>query len=180
MSDTRNVIVVGVDGSDQSAAALRWAFGEARLRGADLHVVHAWSSFPAFRAEGRAALSILDETDLRAEGARLVEDFVARVVPDRADVAITVLAPQTFEGVAHSLVELADDAQMLVVGTRGLSSLSGLLVGSISAQCVHHGRCTVVVVREAAAEAAASRDVTRPSRSRSCAGSRASSSASAR
>jgi nucleotide-binding universal stress UspA family protein len=142
-------IVVGIDGSPSSEAALRWAFEEARLRAAELRTVYAWSAFPFFQAD--TPLTLTTEDDLRVEAERLVREFVGDTIPDTGDVEITVLAPQTTSGVARTLVDLAEGAEMLVVGSRGLTGFSELVLGSISKQCVHQARCPVVVVRAARA-----------------------------
>ena len=142
-------IVVGIDGSPSSEAALRWAFEEARLRAAELRAVYAWSAFPFFQAD--TPLTLTTEDDVRVEAERLVREFVAHTIPDSGDVEITTLAPQTSSGVARTLVDLSEGADLLVVGSRGLTGFSELVLGSISKQCVHHARCPVVVVRAASA-----------------------------
>lgn len=145
-------IVVGVDGSPSSEAALRWAFEEARLRSTELRAVYAWSAFPVFQAD--TPLTLTTQDDLRVEAERLVREFVAGAIPDSGDVEITTLAPQTASGVARTLVDLAEGAEMLVVGSRGLTGFSELVLGSISKQCVHQARCPVVVVRAGGAGSA--------------------------
>jgi nucleotide-binding universal stress UspA family protein len=139
-------IVVGIDGSPQSLAALRFAAAQARARGATLHLVHAWSvpyapiatapfvvvgGLPELeRAVGEHAAHVLDEA-LEAVG---VGD-----VPVEKEVA---------QGdAAHALIEAAKGAEMLVVGSRGRGGFAGLLLGSVSQACVHHAPCPVVVIR---------------------------------
>ena len=131
------VIVVGVDGSDHARDALRWAIDEAKLRGASLHLVHSWK-FPTpvplpdgglapADLEG-AANAILDEA----------EALVGDGVPIRREVAN--------DNAAHALVRCSEGADLVVVGARGLGGFTGLLLGSVSEQVVHHARCPVVVV----------------------------------
>jgi nucleotide-binding universal stress UspA family protein len=142
-----SVIVVGVDHSHGARAALRFAFEEARLRRATLRAVHAWlfgyigtvgfeSSFPVLGGE-------LDELRSAAEAA--LDTTLQEALPDAGGVTIE---RRVVGGTpAAVLVEESRDAEMLVVGSRGLGGFSGLLLGSVSQQCAHHAACPVVVVR---------------------------------
>jgi nucleotide-binding universal stress UspA family protein len=143
-------IVVGVDGSDGAAEALRWALGEARLRGADVRVVHAWSvplvlsipSADAFGVPEPAGSMDQVRTALRKEADNVLEASLKGVKAD--DVTIE---GEVVEGkAAQVLIEAARNADLLVVGTRGLGGFTGLLLGSVSQQCTHHAPCPVVVV----------------------------------
>ncbi len=139
-----NKIVVGVDGSPQAMEALRWAIAEAQLRGAALQVVHAWQ----FPAPGIGPFAGPYDGELIQALRRDAEELVERAlgeagVPDGVRVEQTVV-----EGAAApTLVEAADDADLLVVGSRGHGGFSGLLLGSVSQQCAQHARCPVVIVR---------------------------------
>jgi nucleotide-binding universal stress UspA family protein len=136
-------IVVGVDGSEESRAALRWAKEEALLRDATLEVVLAWrhpySTFaPAFdvpaieELEGAARATLLEL--MEREQLSETGELKASAVP--------------IEGPAASaLVEAAVGADLLVVGARGYGAFSGMLLGSVSQHCVTHAPCSVVVVR---------------------------------
>jgi nucleotide-binding universal stress UspA family protein len=136
-------IVVGVDGSDHSKAALRWAVKEAALRGAGVRVVHAWQVYPALHPGTTITASDFDE--VRDQAGSFVKDFVDEVVPDRDGVPIEAVAVQG-ESVAPALIDAAANADLLVVGSRGLGGFRGLLLGSVSQQCVHHAKCPVVVL----------------------------------
>jgi nucleotide-binding universal stress UspA family protein len=138
-------IVVGVDGSDASANALRWALREARLRGARVRVVHAWSYPEVSTYHGAAHL-------LRVPFAEEAAAMLDRVVDEAGSDADGVeIEKSVVEGQpAPALVEAARDASMLVVGSRGLGGFSGLLLGSVSQQCAHHATCALVVIREGA------------------------------
>src|SRR5688572_1644044 len=116
-------IVVGVDGSDGAAEALRWTLGEARLRGADVRVVHAWSvplvlSIPSADTFGvPEPAGSLEEvrTALRKEAERVLEASLVGVKAD--DI---VIESGLAEGkAARVLIDAARDADLLVVGTRG-------------------------------------------------------------
>jgi nucleotide-binding universal stress UspA family protein len=136
-------VVVGVDGSDGSVAALRFALEEARIRGAGLKAVNAWHIPPAVYGAGWAPASVdLDEYRKLAEAAlqKSLEDVGA------AASGVTV-TPVLEEGQpADVLCAEAENADLLVVGSRGLGGFRGLLLGSVSQQCAHHAPCPVVVV----------------------------------
>ena len=128
-------IVVGVDGSPTAAAALQWAAGEAAVHGALLEVVTAWSS-SASHAEGLSAGS--PEAEARA----LLQKSVERIVPGAA--GINCIAR---EGYAPTvLLDVADSADLLVLGSRGRGMATELILGSTSHQCVHRSPIPVVIV----------------------------------
>ena len=138
-------IVVGVDGSAASIAALRWALDEARLRGVQLVAVHAYG-IPLVSTTSQA-LRLL-ETDFaayRAAGEHLLEQAVSDAGGSTRDVDVVrsvVEAPP-----APALLEAAEGADLLVVGSRGHGGFVGLLLGSVSEQLAHHSPCPVVIVR---------------------------------
>lgn len=147
-------IVVGVDGSASSRRALRWAVDEAALRGSPVDAVYVYDHTPAWAlygyAEGSAAALAeaagADEEDEVAHerALNLAQRIVGEVGP-AGDVEITPVAiPSRHPSVA--LVERAEDAEMLVVGSRGRGGFSGLLLGSVSQQIAHHARCPVVIL----------------------------------
>jgi nucleotide-binding universal stress UspA family protein len=137
-------IVVGVDGSEQSRAALRWALAEARLRDADVRAVYAWA-FPIVPGREFAPALAIPLDELRAEANELIDTVVAEEVGDETDVRVTHLA---IEGsAADVLVDASRNADLLVVGSRGHGGFAGLLLGSVSQQCAHHAACPVVIVR---------------------------------
>jgi nucleotide-binding universal stress UspA family protein len=138
-------IVVGVDGSEESKAALRWAIEEARLRNAAVRAVHSWSVYPAIYPGTPIRAS--DWEELRAAADEFVEHFAADVVGDTAGVELTAVAVQGDRTAARCLVVAAEGADLLVVGSRGLGGFRGLLLGSVSQQCAHHAPCPVVIVR---------------------------------
>lgn len=132
-------IVVGVDGSPGSQAALRWAVDEARLRGAALEVVRVWSWPVPYVGPGMAGL----DPALLAEGEEaLLEEALSQVDTSGLDVdRVLVEGPA-----AHRLIEQAKGADLLVVGSRGRGGFRGLLLGSVSQQVVQHAPAPVVVV----------------------------------
>jgi nucleotide-binding universal stress UspA family protein len=135
-------IVVGVDGSEESKAALRWAVGEARLRGASVRAVYAWS-LPYVAAAPGLVVPQGDVADFRRDGEEMLDALVAEV--GNAGVDVERVAVEG--GPAHVLVEAAEGADLLVVGSRGHGGFAGLLLGSVSQQVAHHAPCPVVIVR---------------------------------
>jgi nucleotide-binding universal stress UspA family protein len=151
------VIVVGVDGSAGSDAALRWAVAEARLRGSGLRVVHAYhlphvplTEAGVGAAGGMGLPAILTEDGERLRG--MVEGQARRVVDDALARAGDAVAGLEVERVvaegppAQTLIEAARGADLLVVGSRGRGGFLGLLLGSVSQQCAHHPPCPVVIL----------------------------------
>jgi nucleotide-binding universal stress UspA family protein len=143
-------IVVGVDGSDGAARALRWAVEEARLRRGDLHVIHAWSvplvlSIPSEETFGIPPPATSME-EVRTALAKEADNVLAASL-EGIDAGELPLTAEVIEGrAAHVLTEAAAGADLLVVGSRGLGGFTGLLLGSVSQQCAHHARSPLVVV----------------------------------
>ena len=134
-------IVVGVDGSEESKLALRWALDEARLRRAELVCVHAWS-YPVLTSGGLLPVTADIVDSLGEQAAKLVDDLLAEL--DTSGVAVRKVV---VEGApAALLVDAAREADLLVVGSRGHGGFAGLLLGSVSHQCANHAACPVVIV----------------------------------
>jgi nucleotide-binding universal stress UspA family protein len=132
-------IVVGVDGSPNAALALRFAAEEARLRDAELDVVCAWSVPTAVYTAGYAVGDL--ESEL-AENADRVVDEAAAAAGDGV-----VAKGRAVEGqAAKVLLEAADGADLIVVGSRGRGGFRSLTLGSVSQQVAHHARIPVVIV----------------------------------
>lgn len=143
-------VVVGVDGSDDSAHALRWALVDARVRGAVAAVVHAWH--PPFSLSFAAAA--VDFPAFEDAASRLLDRVVDAVEPEFRDVPVErVLVSGS---ATDALLGAAQDAEVVVVGGRGVGGFRGLLLGSVSQQLAHHAPCPVVVVPSAAARTARS------------------------
>jgi nucleotide-binding universal stress UspA family protein len=138
-------IVVGVDGSECSIDALRFALEEARLRAARVLAVHAWS--PPHVSTYHEAAHLIEEglPALERAAEQLLDTVVAQTLGSDRDVHVDKLV---VEGPASAaLVEAARDAILLVVGSRGLGGFKSLLLGSVGQQCTHHASCPVVIVR---------------------------------
>jgi nucleotide-binding universal stress UspA family protein len=136
-------VVVGVDGSTGSAAALRFAAAEARLRGGELHVVHAWLDTVSGYGGPPWALS---DTTLREQADATLRESVQDAWRDGPP-GVEVRA-ETLEGVEWDvLTEVAEAADLLVVGSRGRTGWSSLLLGSVGLRCITYAPCPVAVVR---------------------------------
>jgi nucleotide-binding universal stress UspA family protein len=140
-------IVVGVDGSPASIEALRWALAEAAARRSPLLVVRAWSH-PFVTSPLGAVAPSLDRETLAALATAATEELERALAAARAAESEVKLETSVVEGGAAAvLLEAAQGADLLVVGSRGRGGFSGLLLGSVSQQCLHHAPCPVVVVR---------------------------------
>ena len=140
-------IIVGIDGSPESHAAVNWAAHDAAIRGLPLTVVHVespaaatWSQAPALeespseqQAEGRSLL---------AHASTIAHDAIA----DTAQVHITgeLLSSAT---PVPTLVDQSKDAELIVVGSRGRGALSRSILGSVSAGLIRHAHCPVALIR---------------------------------
>ncbi len=135
-------IVVGVDGSEGSIEALRWAVDEAKLHGAKLRAVAAWE-IPFMYGAEIVVLSlerIEDETRARLD--KIIDDTISDpVVRDQIERVV-------ISGNPSSILEIeSKQSELVVVGARGHGGFVGLLLGSVSDQIVKHAHCPVVVVR---------------------------------
>lgn len=134
-------VVVGIDGSDEAAAALTWAVSEARLRGGEVLTVTAWD-YPAMTAGGMDG--IITDKGAHTRAAEEAADGMLRHV-DASGLSVRRLVARGHP--AKVLLDAAEGADLLVVGSRGHGGFAGLLLGSVSAQVVRHSPCTTVVVR---------------------------------
>ena len=151
-------VVVGIDGSAGAKVALRWALAEARLRNSPLRVVHALpfgyigdraEAYPYWGGWIESHTSPgFDLNDLH----RAAKDLLQRAIDETEGIEIE---RQVIQGpAAEVLVQAASPDDLLVVGSRGHGGFTGLLLGSVSQQCVHHARCPVVVVHSPRSTAA--------------------------
>jgi nucleotide-binding universal stress UspA family protein len=141
----RDRIVVGVDGSPPSYGALHWAVEEAALRGARLDVVHAYDYPQMVTAFG--PMMAIDWETIDKASQDLLDEMIAGALGAISPQPPTVTPISINGSASRSLLETAEGAELLVVGSRGHGTLRGLLLGSVSQQCVHHAHCPVVVVR---------------------------------
>ena len=152
-----DTIVVGVDGSPGSDAALRWALEEARLRHAPVRVVHAYqvpqtapvdagvgiagpTHHPVFSAEDLERLEAAAEQE--AQG--VIESSLERA--GEAAKGLTIERAPLAGPPAEMLIAAGREAVLLVLGTRGHGGFVGLLLGSVSQQLAQHPPCPVVIL----------------------------------
>jgi nucleotide-binding universal stress UspA family protein len=140
---TNGRVVVGVDGSPSSVAALRWALTEGTLRKATVEVVHAWEAPPAFDPiVGGFPYDVAEvQSTARQRIDELIDDAVAATGATDVSVERTVAAG----GPAASVLDAAEGADLVVIGRRGVGGFARLLLGSVSENVARHAPCPVVV-----------------------------------
>ena len=137
---SQRFVVVGIDGSEASVRALDWAITQAQQRGAVLDIVTAWM-FPM--ALGYAFTTTVNE--VRNKARSLVDEAISYVTEVAPDVVVRGETIEQSPGPA--LVKASKEADLLVVGSRGMGGFEELLVGSIARYCARHATCSVVLVR---------------------------------
>ncbi len=155
MNETRDVIVVGVDGSPGSGRALEWAMQEAARRGWAVEVITAYGHGEPEGNLAETSVARAAREDAESAQARLVNE-IAEPYRDRVSVATQVV----FGSSVEQLAEASRHAGLLVVGSHGYSRLRELLVGSTAAGCIRRSSCPVVVLP--AARVAETEDALQP------------------
>jgi nucleotide-binding universal stress UspA family protein len=138
-------IVVGIDGSRNARQALDWAMAEAAVRGADLTVITV-NPVSASYWTGAPVMLAGDEHGFE-EGRKAAEEAVGKATAalgDKQPKSVTVVAANGFP--ANILIDASENADLMVVGSRGGGGFGALFLGSVSSQVVHHAKCPVVVV----------------------------------
>ncbi|MEV4730364.1 universal stress protein [Saccharopolyspora sp. NPDC049426] len=134
-------IVVGVDGSEPSKCAMRWALEQAKLTGSTVRAISAWE-FPAFYSwEGGP----MPPDDFEDSARQCLDDTVAEF--KQATPEVTIERELVHGHAAQALIDASADADLLVVGSRGHGSFYGALLGSVSQRSALHSKCPVVIVR---------------------------------
>jgi len=135
-----HVIIVGIDGSDSSKNALRWAARLAPSLGATIHAIVAWEYPLVFALEGGLP------------GIWKPDETAKEILNNTLESVFSKERPAGFKGSISQghptfvLLDASKDADMLIVGSRGLGGFSGLLLGSVSSSCAEHAKCPVLVV----------------------------------
>ncbi|MBP2328764.1 nucleotide-binding universal stress UspA family protein [Kibdelosporangium banguiense] len=143
-SRTGGPIVVGVDGSPASEAAIKFAFEEASLRGCALIALHTWTEIfidPELNVDRIA----FDTTVLEQRERELLSQRLAGWPEKYPDVQVTRVVKQ--DRPVRALLDYDEEAQLLVVGSRGLGGYHGMLLGSTSQALMHYTQTPLVVVR---------------------------------
>lgn len=148
----RRLVVVGVDGSSQSVAALRWAARYAEATGAVVRAVLAWHypTAAGLPPVGLAPAPVRSEIEARLRS--VLEDAVAQAFP--GDASDGVEKKLSSGHAAQILIDESREADLLVVGKSGHGAFTGMLAGSVSIHCVTGAHCTVTVVQSAESESA--------------------------
>ncbi|MGZ4511082.1 MAG: universal stress protein [Mycobacterium sp.] len=138
-----STIVVGVDGSPASDAAVRWAAHEAVMRSMPMDLVH---------VVARTVFSSVDGptiTQLQINEARQIL-ATSREIAEKAagSMPLDIRTGMQYDGIVPTLVDASTEAWMIVVGSRGLDALEGHLLGSVSSQLIHHAHCPTAIVHD--------------------------------
>ncbi|MFT4296800.1 MAG: universal stress protein [Micropruina sp.] len=139
-------LVVGVDGSQSSRAALQWAYDVALAQNAELTALMTWRQVTPPPA-GSASTYNPEFDD--ADQASIAEKELLSILREELGEDPGVLVrPRVVAGrAAKELIDASHDADLLVVGSRGIGGFAGMLLGSVSQHVAAHAACTVVVVR---------------------------------
>ncbi|MHB0929619.1 MAG: universal stress protein [Candidatus Nanopelagicales bacterium] len=140
----RGRIVVGIDGSEESKWALRWAARMAPALEADIEVIGAWQYPLLVGVDAMAVTSVPELMDPEGNAKQLMELTLADVFGDGRPTGLTMRFERGQP--AHVLIEASRGATMLIVGSRGHGGFTGLLLGSVSSACAEHAKCPVLVV----------------------------------
>jgi nucleotide-binding universal stress UspA family protein len=145
--EPRGRILVGIDGSSQARSALIWAVDHAQRHGATVEALSVYELYDApgpYGGEFMRIASPFSEQRFR----RRAEQFLADAAAAAGPVHDAGIEPHTEPGhPAEILVARSREADLVAVGSRGLGGLSGVLLGSVSRQLLHHAHCSVAVVR---------------------------------
>jgi nucleotide-binding universal stress UspA family protein len=138
-------IVIGVDGSQGSKTALRWAMIQAGRTGATVEAITVWQD-PARYGTAYGWTSQAFEGDTYINTMAKVLDDTVDEVSAQLDRPVTVVT-RILEGhPAEALLRAASGARLLVLGSRGHGAFAGMVLGSITQHCIQHPPCPVVVV----------------------------------
>ncbi|WP_170141107.1 universal stress protein [Allonocardiopsis opalescens] len=144
--ERRGRVVAGVHGGEHDADLLRFAYAESRRRGAELVLLHAWRLPVAVDPMMLAVPSIdMDPEVLTARVREYVEEGMEPFRAEFADVPTEIRVEQA--EASRALVEAAEQADLLVVGSRARGNLRGLVLGSVSQFALRHAPCPVAVLR---------------------------------
>lgn len=140
----QQVVIVGIDGSPESIAALRWARHYAETAGAAVRAVRAWHYPAGFGPAPLGKAPDLITNEVKEQMRDSLAADIAQVYP--GGLTERVQALPTYGHPAEVLIDESKNADLLVVGHRGHSAFAGTLLGSVSLHCVASASCPVVVV----------------------------------
>lgn len=134
-------IVVGVDGSKSSVAALEWGLRQAELTGSSLEAIATWE----WPTNYGWAFPFPPEYDPKADAERMLSDILAPLLVAYADVSVQTTVVEGHP--APVLIAASKGAELLVVGSRGHGEFAGMLIGSVSEHCAANAHCPVLILR---------------------------------
>ncbi|ADH70656.1 universal stress protein [Nocardiopsis dassonvillei] len=142
----RGRVVAGVDGSESSRRALRFALHEALVSGSEVVVVNSWEvPLPADTGSLAADARALHEEAFDRRSEEIVAGLLAEVVDERTE-HLEISAVRTQANPVDALLEAGRDADLLVVGSRGRGGVRGLVMGSVSQGVLRHAPVPVAVL----------------------------------
>jgi nucleotide-binding universal stress UspA family protein len=144
-SDARPLVVVGVDSSEGSLAALRWAARYGAATGTPVKAVLVWH-YPTTASApppGHAPEQVQQQVE--GEEADALKEAIAKAAPDTAGAHVKGVV--RYGHPAEALIDESSRADLLVVGRRGHGGFLGMHIGSVSQHCVNAAHCPIVVVR---------------------------------
>ena len=139
-------IVVGVDGSETSTNALDWAVRQAKRTASRLDIVMAWHYPVAGYSVMGASMALPPHEELAAGASAQLNKHLAQYETDLAGVECDRIVVEGSPSLV--LCDAAQDADLLVVGSRGFGGFKGLILGSVSAYCANHSPCAVAIIPE--------------------------------
>ena len=142
---TESGIVVGVDGAPSTREAIRWAAGEAAMRGTPLTIVHAAAPVMGTWLATPVPVGVLE---WQHELGRQIVDDVVRIAKECSNGSLQISTEQLSAAAVPALVEVSNRAQVVVVGCRGRGAVARTLLGSVSMGLIHRAHCPVAVVHD--------------------------------
>lgn len=146
-SNSLFTIVVGFDGSEHSQTALNWAMDEARQRCGELRLITAWNKplmawYPAVLETAAGEIAAEESPE------HIAETIQAEALKSAADGGVTATGRIVHsDSPASAILDAAQDADLVVVGSRGHGGFPALHLGSVTTQVINHAPCPVLVVR---------------------------------
>jgi nucleotide-binding universal stress UspA family protein len=139
-------IVAGVDGSPCSVWALRWAVRQARLTGGSVDAVFAWEYPTSYGGFGWVPYGFAEGTDFEEVAGRILADSISQATGPDDGVSVHPIVVRG--NPTQALLDAAEGADLLVVGSRGRGGFTAAMLGSVAQHCVYHAGCPVVVIRD--------------------------------
>jgi nucleotide-binding universal stress UspA family protein len=137
-------VIVGVDGSEPSKQALRWAEFIARASGSTIEVVAAWQPYTAYGWVGAGWAAMPSDWNPAQDAEQALTATLDEVFGEQRPAGLQITVREG--NAAQVLLEASKGARMLVVGSRGHGGFAGLFLGSVSAACAEHATCPVLVL----------------------------------